>query len=144
MTLYLWHMLPVLIVAAALYLPGLAPEPAFGSAAWWWLRLPWLLVLGVVLAGAVAGLRPLEGRLSALYERTRPQASPPRPLLLWIGLAASTGALARFATQGFAYGGRFPVLPAAGLAVGAALVLLDRRRGVRYADEPREALEEAA
>jgi fucose 4-O-acetylase-like acetyltransferase len=146
MTLYLWHMLPVLIVAAALYLPGLAPEPAFGSAAWWWLRVPWLLVLGVVLAGAVAGLRPLEGRLAALYERTRPQAGPgPRhPLLLWIGLAASVGALTRFATQGFAYGGRFPVLPAVGLAVGAALVLGAQRIGVRHADEPREALEEAA
>lgn len=31
MTLYLWHMLPVLVVAAAFYLTGIAPEPAFGS-----------------------------------------------------------------------------------------------------------------
>jgi hypothetical protein len=36
------------------------------------------------------------------------------------------------------------VLPAAGLAVGAALVLGAQRIGVRHADEPREALEEAA
>ncbi|GGN80206.1 hypothetical protein GCM10011579_065530 [Streptomyces albiflavescens] len=58
MTLYLWHMLPVLVVAAAFYLTGLAPEPLFGSAAWWGLRVPWLLVLGVVLAGVVPVLRP--------------------------------------------------------------------------------------
>jgi hypothetical protein len=101
-------------------------------------------VLGVVLAGAVAALRPLEERLAALYERTRPQGGPRRPPLLWIGLAASVGALTRFATQGFAYGGRFPVLPAAGLAVGAGLVILAQRAGGRYAEKPGEALEEAA
>ncbi|MFE2418243.1 acyltransferase family protein [Streptomyces hokutonensis] len=55
MTLYLWHMLPVLVVAGVFYLPDLAPEPAYGSGSWWALRVPWLAVLTVVLVGVVGG-----------------------------------------------------------------------------------------
>ncbi|WP_405865884.1 acyltransferase [Streptomyces sp. NBC_00005] len=147
MTLYLWHMLPVLVAAAAFYLTGLAPEPALASAAWWALRGPWLLVLGVVLAAAVSVLRPLEGGLMRRYERTRPDAGPYRPWLLWPGLAAAVTVLTRFATQGFAHDGGFPVLPALGLAVGTALVLLHRRpadRSDEHSEDATGALEEAA
>ena len=135
MTLYLWHMLPVLIVAGAFYLTGLAPEPAYGSGSWWALRVPWLVVLTVVLVGVVGALRPLERGLAQAYERTRPGDLARRPWALWLGLAASVGALIWFAGHGFAYGGRFPVLPALGLAVGVGLVMVTGRsavdRGVR-------------
>ncbi len=50
MTIYLWH-LPVIIVVAGLGLliPGASPEPA--SPAWWWSRiLVYLLVLGALFA----------------------------------------------------------------------------------------------
>ncbi|MEU1566443.1 hypothetical protein ABZ504_39670 [Streptomyces mirabilis] len=154
MTLYLWHMLPVLILAAAFYLTGLAPEPTLGSAAWWGLRLPWLLVLGVVLTGVVRALRPLERGLSLLYERTRPDPGFSRssrssgswlPWLPWLGLAASVTALTRFATRGFAPDGRFPVLPALGLLLGTTLLTARRRTTVdRDTGEPKEALPEAA
>ena len=127
MTLYLWHMLPVLIVAAVLYLTRVAPEPTLGSAAWWALRVPWLLVLGVVLTALVRVLRPLEAGLAGRYERARPDIGPYRPWLLWLGLPAGIAALARFAERAFAADGRVPVLPALGLALGAALVLLHRR-----------------
>ncbi|MEU9387812.1 acyltransferase family protein, partial [Streptomyces sp. NPDC048279] len=127
MTLYLWHMLPVLVVAAAFYLTGLAPEPALGSAAWWALRIPWLLVLGVVLAGVVSALRPLESGLTVLYERTGPDAALRHAWPLWLGLAMDVAALSRFAVRGFAPDGRFPVLPAVGLALGTTLVMLTRR-----------------
>ncbi|WOX12544.1 acyltransferase [Streptomyces sp. N50] len=123
MTLYLWHMLPVLIVAAAFYLTGVAPEPAYGSGSWWVLRVPWVVVLGVVLVGVVRALGPLERGLSVVYERTRPGDVPRRAWALWGGVAASVSALIWFAGHGFAYGGRFPVLPAAGLAVGVGLVM---------------------
>lgn len=138
MTLYLWHMLPVLVVAAAFYLTGLAPEPAYGSAAWWGLRVPWLLVLGIVLAGVVWALRPLERGLALLYERIRPDAvdaTPDRGRPLWCGLALSVTALTRFAVQGFAHDGRFPVLPALGLALGTALLTTTRRRTTRGSQE---------
>ncbi|MFI6400632.1 acyltransferase [Streptomyces sp. NPDC050548] len=135
MTLYLWHMLPVLVVAGAFYLTGLAPEPAYGSGSWWVLRVPWLAVLGVVLVGVVGALRPLERGLAVAYERTRPGDEPRRPWALWLGLAASVGALIWFAGHGFAYGGRFPVLPSVGLGVGVGLVMVTGRsvvdRGAR-------------
>jgi len=50
MTIYLWH-LPVIIILAgvALLIPGASPEPA--SPAWWWSRiLVYLVVLGVLFA----------------------------------------------------------------------------------------------
>ncbi|MGW1023577.1 acyltransferase family protein [Streptomyces sp. NPDC002577] len=136
MTLYLWHMLPVLAVAAAFYLTGLAPEPALGSAAWWGLRVPWLLVLGVVLAGVVSALGPLERGLVVLYERTSPNAGLRHAWPLWLGLAMNVAALGRLAVQGFAPGGRLPVLPAIGLALGTALVMLTRWTAARRLEQP--------
>lgn len=139
MTLYLWHMVPVLIVAAAFYLTGLAPEPAYGSGRWWALRVPWVVVLGVVLVGVVGVLRPLERGLAMVYERARPGdltlELPRRAWALWGGMAVSVSALVWFAGHGFAYGGRFPGAAALGLAVGVGLVMVAGRsvvgRGVR-------------
>ncbi|WP_189708464.1 acyltransferase family protein [Streptomyces phaeofaciens] len=124
MTLYLWHMLPVLVIAAAFYLTGLAPQPDYGSAGWWVLRGPWLVVLGVVLAAVVRGLRPVERRLALTEARVRPGAGV-RGVggwRVWAGVGVSAGALTYFAGHGFAYGGRFPVAAAVGLGVGVALV----------------------
>lgn len=48
MTIYLWH-LPIIIILAgvALLIPGASPEP--GSAAWWWSRIPiYALVLALL------------------------------------------------------------------------------------------------
>ncbi|MER6227463.1 acyltransferase [Streptomyces sp900105755] len=139
MTLYLWHMLPVLVAAAAFYLTGLAPEPALGSAAWWALRVPWLLALGAVLAGVVRALRPLERGLGVLYERTVPHAGLRGAWPLWPGLAMAVAALARFAVRGFAPDGRFPVLPAVGLALGTVLVTLARWTAAERLERPEAA-----
>ncbi|WP_405627479.1 acyltransferase [Streptomyces sp. NBC_00016] len=120
MALYLWHMLPVLIVAAAFYLTGLAPEPRYGSTGWWALRVPWLLMLGVVLVGVVRALRPVERALASVEVRVRPGAGirGAAAWRMWAGLGVSVWALTYFAGHGFAYGGEFPVRPAVGLALG--------------------------
>ncbi len=38
MTLYLWHMAPVIVIAVAFYPTGVMPQPAIGTAQWWELR----------------------------------------------------------------------------------------------------------
>ncbi|MFD9319043.1 acyltransferase [Streptomyces sp. NPDC060053] len=129
MTLYLWHMVPVLIIAAAFYLTGLAPEPRYGSAGWWALRVPWLLVLAGLLAGVVWALRPLERGLASVDVRVRPGAGirGAAAWRIWAGLGVSVWALTYFAGHGFAYGGEFPVWPAVGLGVGTLCVAFPRR-----------------
>jgi hypothetical protein len=69
MTIYLWH-LPVIIILAgvALLVPGASPEPA--SAAWWWSRI---LVYLIVLA-ALFALSLLVGRWEQPLE---PGVTPP-------------------------------------------------------------------
>ncbi|MFG2572325.1 acyltransferase [Streptomyces sp. NPDC048481] len=138
MALYLWHMLPVLIVAAAFYLTGLAPEPGYGSAGWWALRAPWLLVLGAVLAAVMRALRPLERGLSGVEARVRPVAGlrGTASWAMWGGVGTSVCALTYFAGHGFAYGGAFPVWPAVGLGTGTVLVCLTRGTAVSPAVAP--------
>ncbi|MEV1063911.1 acyltransferase [Streptomyces sp. NPDC050263] len=152
MALYLWHMLPVLIVAAAFYLTGLAPEPGYGSLAWWALRVPWLVVLGGVLVGVLRVLRPVERGLVSLEIRVRPcpEARGAESWRIWAGLGVSVSALTYFAGHGFAYDGEFPVWPAVGLGVGTVSLALPRWRGLRGKGggvdrlDGREELEEAA
>ncbi|MFF7212672.1 acyltransferase [Streptomyces sp. NPDC008238] len=147
MTLYLWHMLPVLLVAV-FYLAGVAPDAPFGGAAWWALRVPWLLVLAVFMAGVLAVLRPLERALARLSAAVAPPpgARHDRPALLWAGLACSTAALAHWSVHGLAPDGRFPTLAALAFALGTALVTLPHRpapRGPRDG-EPAAPAREAA
>ncbi|WP_460069476.1 acyltransferase family protein [Streptomyces sp. YKOK-I1] len=133
MTLYLWHMAPVLVVAAAFYLTDLAPEPGYGSAAWWALRVPWMVVLGGVLAGVLRALRPVERGLRVWGARVRPDAGlrGVAAWRMWAGTGVSGWALTYFAGHGFAYGGRFPLLAATGLALGVGLLLFPGRADPR-------------
>ncbi|MEU1516794.1 acyltransferase [Streptomyces sp. NPDC005811] len=146
MTLYLWHMVPVLVVAAAFYLTDLAPEPAYGSAAWWALRVPWMVVLGGVLAGVLQALRPVERGLRVWAARVRPDArlGGAAAARMWAGTAVSGWALTYFAGHGFADGGRFPLLAATGLALGVGSVLFPGRAGHRQAAESSRSGDEGA
>jgi hypothetical protein len=50
MALYLWHMIPVVIVAIVGYPAGLLPQPPEGTADWWLGRLEWVIILSLVTA----------------------------------------------------------------------------------------------
>ncbi|MEV1011443.1 acyltransferase [Streptomyces sp. NPDC049881] len=126
LTVYLWHMVPVIAVAVALYPTGIAPQPTIGSGAWLALRVAWVALLAVLLVPLVLLMlwaqRPLR--------RLPPGIGRPRrwsPVLLGAGTLVCAVALARFAAAGFAPGGRlaWPVLLV--LAAGLALVLLSGR-----------------
>ncbi len=124
MTLYLWHMVPVLIVGALIAVLGLPTGPATGTAAWWLLRVVWFLVLGLLLAGVV--------RMVARFERP----GPPRPdlggwlpsVLLVACTALTVFALTRLALDGFAPDGRPAFGPVLAFAVGVAAM---RMAGIR-------------
>ena len=112
MTLYLWHMVPVLVVALALYPTGVMPQPEIGSASWFAWRPVWVVACGLLLGSwwrcshasnaRPAGHRrppfPTPGRSPRLngVRRGRPSSwcwsAPPRPAL---GSSSSPSAASR-------------------------------------------------
>jgi fucose 4-O-acetylase-like acetyltransferase len=128
LTVYLWHMVPVVVVAVALYPGGLAPQPAIGSAAWWAFRPAWIAALAIAAAPAAYWLARLE---QPLRRRPEPQAwrstAGLAPLLVMAGVGAAGVALARIAVSGFAPGGSIPVGTLAGYGCGVILTLLAGR-----------------
>ena len=125
MALYLWHMIPVVIVALVAYPAGLLPQPPEGTGAWWLVRLEWVVVLSVVTAFEIV----------LLWWRRRFFAAP-LPMLgiplsdrwgeavMLAGAAMVASALHFFAYGGFAPDGHFPWVTAAVFAVGVLLVAL--------------------
>lgn len=128
MTVYLWHMVPVIVVALAAYPDGLAPRPQIGSGAWFALRPVWLAVLAAVLVPLVA--------VMMRADRPRPLAACPgsapagwwRAGLIGLGLVAAAAGLARLAIAGFAPGGRLPLAVLVVFACGAAAIAAGRWR----------------
>ena len=123
MTIYLWH-LPVIIILAgsALLIPGASPEPA--SPAWWWSRiLVYLLVLGVLFA-----LSLLVGRWEQPIE-----AGPTPPVAVTV-LAAALTFLPTFLVDG-GVAGRWSTT----VKKGEAVMQLEPFRRIEAAD--RRALE---
>jgi len=125
MALYLWHMVPVVIVALAGYPTGLLPQPTLGTSAWWWFRLEWIAILSVVAAVELVLL--WWGR--KLFSAPLPTVAVPIPprlgeVLLFAGTLAIAVTMSVFAALGFAPDGRLPVAAGIGFFVGIALVAL--------------------
>lgn len=141
LTVYLWHLVPVVIVALTLYPAGVMPQPAVGSASWWLARLAWVAALAAVLAAVVRAMVPVLAWL------VRPTAGTGRPgpaaaVCVVAGTGALAAALARLAVAGFLPDGRLPWLTLGTYAGGSVLVLLagSRARGsgrVERAGQPR-------
>jgi fucose 4-O-acetylase-like acetyltransferase len=124
MALYLWHMIPVVIVATVGYPAGLLPQPVEGTAAWWLARLEWVFVLSLVAAVELAllwwGRRIFAAPLPSLGA-LRGRSNAPTAVA---GAALAAFGLAYLAAAGFAPYGRFPWQAAATFAVGVLLVAL--------------------
>jgi hypothetical protein len=139
MTVYLWHMAPVIIIAVAFYPTGVMPQPAIATAAWWALRLGWFVLLTEVLVLVVVAFAWAD-------KPSRPPPAgtgPPRlasTVMLLAGLVAVGVGLDRLAIAGFAPAGKLPVPAlvayAAGLAGVVAVPLLERRRGSKVRPGP--------
>ena len=120
MTLYLWHLVPVVLAGVALMATGVFPQPAVGSGEWFALRVPWVLVLAVLLAGLVAVVGRWESRAARTVD------GDPSPLVVGLGVGACLAGL-----LGLGVGGTDGLLPSvAGVPAGelvlvaAGLVLL--------------------
>ncbi|WNG85562.1 acyltransferase [Mycobacterium sp. ITM-2016-00317] len=129
MALYLWHMLPVIVVTLVGYPTGLLPQPELGSGAWWLARLQWELVLAVVTA-ALLCLLFWQRRFFAAPIPTFAVPLPPRvgEAFLYAGTGACALALSLLSSGGFAPGGRLPLAAAGLFAAGALLVAARPRR----------------
>ncbi len=123
LTVYLWHMVPILVVAPTLVLTGVLPQYPIGSAAWLLLRLPWMLALAIVLIALVAVLARGERPRLRGAEATRSGESPWAKTRLGVGVIACLAGLIGLAATGFA-GVAPTVVPIVELTVLALGLLL--------------------
>jgi fucose 4-O-acetylase-like acetyltransferase len=130
LTVYLWHMTPVVVAAVALYPTGILAQPAIGSAGWWALRPAWIASLAILLAPAAIWLARFE---RPLVRRPASPSSPSRSpavlasVLVAVGVAAAGVALARITIFGFAPAGQVPAGTVTAYACGVILTLLAGR-----------------
>lgn len=128
MALYLWHMVPVVVVAAIAYPAGLLPQFPENSGPWWWMRLVWVLILAVVTAGQMVVLFKLRRVFAAPLPPIRVGASARwTDLSLGVGVALAAYGITVVSAAGFAPGGNIPWHSVIAFAVGAALVAVEPR-----------------
>jgi surface polysaccharide O-acyltransferase-like enzyme len=123
MALYLWHMIPVVIVAVVGYPAGLLPQPTEGTADWWLARLEWVVILSLVTAIELVLL--WWGR--RFFAAPLPTFGIPLPdrwgePVMLAGAAMAAYGLAFVSAEGFAPNGHFPWVTALISAVGVVLV----------------------
>jgi acyltransferase-like protein len=125
-TVYLWHFVPVLIIAPAFYPTGMMPQPTIGTARWWELRPAWLALLIIALVPMTVIIMRAEQPMTRLPAGI----GPPRswsPGLLLAGLAATFFGLAQITITGLAPGGHLSGSALANCTVGLTTVLLAGR-----------------
>jgi surface polysaccharide O-acyltransferase-like enzyme len=137
MALYLWHMIPVVIVAIVAYPAGLLPQPTEGTAQWWLARLEWVVVLSIVVTIELVllwvGRRVFAAPLPMLGVPLRDRWTEP---VMLAGAAMAAYGLSFLAADGFAPNGHFGWMTAAVFAVGAVLVALRPTKVSRRSVDP--------
>jgi hypothetical protein len=134
MALYLWHMIPVVIVAIVGYPAGLLPQPVEGTAEWWLARLEWVVILTLVTAVEMVLLYWGRGFFAAPLGMVGTPLTDrwSEPIML-AGAAMAAYGLYFIAAGGFAPDGHFPWLTGLIFAVGVLLVAL---RPIRVDTQP--------
>lgn len=128
MALYLWHMIPVVIVAIVAYPAGLIPQPPEGSVAWWLVRLEWITILSVVTAVQML-LLWWQRRFFAVPLPTfgLPLGDRSAEAIMLTGAVLAAAGLHLWAQGGFAPDGRFSWPTAGVFAVGVFFVAMRSR-----------------
>ncbi len=138
MPVYLWHMVPLVIVTVVGYRSGLLAQPPIGSGAWWAQRIIWVGALSVVLVIVLAALLWIAAMVAARRRHppapaVSPSTAGPPPskaslLPLMLGIAGAASGLGRLAVQGFAPDGSLDPASVGGFALGVLLVVSARSR----------------
>ncbi|MEU1300707.1 acyltransferase family protein [Streptomyces shenzhenensis] len=141
MTLFLWHMVPVLVAALALYPTGIMPRPEIGSASWFAWRPVWVaicaLVLGVLVAVFARFERPRRRESPATRSAARAVLGAGRTarrlavVLALVGTAATSAGIIRLTVGGFQGAGPAGVPLAALMIYLTGLVAFWAARHVR-------------
>lgn len=126
MTVYLWHIVPAVVVAAALYPTAVMPQPAIGSALWWLTRPAWLGACALILVPLVLAVMRAERPMLRLPAGLGTPGRWSGTILLAGSVAAMFG-LARLAIAGFAPDGNLPALALAALGGGVIGTLFSGR-----------------
>jgi hypothetical protein len=121
MTVYLWHMIPVVLIAIVVYPRLPVPQPVLGSASWWALRPVWVAVLTALLVPVTIAVDRLQAPLIPARARPAP-SSRGRSLLVALGIVTVGWALARLAIAGAAPDGHLAVPVVTAYAAGVLLV----------------------
>ena len=127
MPVYLWHMVPVVLVTVVAYPNHLLAQRSIGSGAWWAQRIGWIATLTIVLAGVLALVVLIASVLSKRPRRMLPRPALPGSaamVLFGIGVGLSVATLGRLAVQGFAPNGALDVVTVAAFAGGTLLVIV--------------------
>ncbi len=119
MTVYLWHLLAVAVLAVVAVLPGWWPASAIGSWRWWGLRLGWVVLAATLTVPVVLLVGRLE-RPPAVPLATARARVVPAVVLAVVGWAAL--AIVGFHPAGMPAG--LPLLAIAALAVSATLLVV--------------------
>ena len=127
MPVYLWHMVPVVLVTVVVYPSHLLAQPSIGSGAWWAQRIVWIAILTavlvavLVLVGLITKMRPGKSLAPLSMPALR------RGLAMTVfatGLGLAVAALGRLAVQGFAPNGSLDAVTVAGFAGGTLFVAI--------------------
>ena len=125
MALYLWHMVPVVIVAVLVYPSGLMPQPEENTVKWWLVRFLWVAILAVVTAGEMMLLFWLRRIFAAPLPAIRVSWSPAvTAVTMLLGVAMTAYGITFVSAGGFAPGGHFPWHSMLIFVAGAVLVSL--------------------
>jgi peptidoglycan/LPS O-acetylase OafA/YrhL len=114
-TLFLWHMTALVVVAMATHLTGIWPRLQRIDGTWWALRPVWLLLCAVVLAVLVAMFRGMEDQPDPVPDR-----STTRALLGLVAFATGMGVIATVGIHTPERPANLPLGPLALIGVGLA------------------------
>ncbi|MFC7549389.1 acyltransferase [Plantactinospora sp. GCM10030261] len=94
LTIFLWHLTAVTLLAGAMNALGVLPTPPAGSTEWWLWRVPWVVLAAVLLTPLVLLFGPVEARAGRRLGR-RLLRPPPhlRGLLVVLGYLTAIGGL---------------------------------------------------